>query len=118
MARILTPWNRHWPHTRPNFSILFPIFKIHLARPAPLEKRKKLVSLAEEKHNFWLIEDAPYRPLRYRGQPIRPCLNSARSAPFMLSFSKLIGSGPHLQILYGNVEVLKRNYEDCGRYLS
>lgn len=93
-------------HT-PKFFYLIPDFQNPSGATCSLEKRQKLADLAE-KHGFWLVEDAPYRPLRFRGQeqPSLFSLNPARTL-HMLSFSKLIGPGPRVGILYGPASVLK-----------
>ncbi len=92
---------------RPKFFYLIPDFQNPAGATCSLEKRQALVNLAE-KHGFWLLEDAPYRPLRFRGeaQPSLFELNPQRTL-HMLSFSKLIGPGPRVGILYGQPELLK-----------
>ena len=52
-------------HT-PKFFYVIPDFQNPSGATCSLEKRKKLVELAD-KHGFWLLEDAPYRPLRFKG---------------------------------------------------
>lgn len=93
---------------KPKFFYLIPDFQNPAGATCSLEKREKLVELAE-KHGFWLLEDAPYRPLRYRGkeQPSLFELNPQRTL-HMLAFSKLIGPGPRVGILYGQAELLKK----------
>jgi 2-aminoadipate transaminase len=55
------------------------------------------------------LEDAPYRSLRFRGegQPSLFELNPERTL-HMLSFSKLIGPGPRVGILYGQADLLQK----------
>jgi len=69
-----------------------------------LEKRKQLVALAQE-HNFWIVEDAPYRQLRYWGEDV-PTLRSL--APdrvlHMSSFSKVLSPGLRLGYVVGPSE--------------
>ncbi len=58
-----------------------------------LEKRKHLVSLSE-KFGFWIIEDSPYRQLRYKGDDIASLYSLAPNRVFhMSSYSKLIAPG-------------------------
>ncbi len=92
----------------PKFFYLIPDFQNPSGATCSLEKRQKLVELAD-KYGFWLVEDAPYRPLRFRGQEFPSLfeLNPERVL-HMLSFSKLIGPGPRVGILYGPAEVLKK----------
>jgi len=94
-------------HT-PKFFYIIPDFQNPAGATCSLEKRKKLVELAN-KYGFWLVEDAPYRPLRFKGQeqPSLYELNPDRTL-HMLSFSKLIGPGPRVGILYGQAGVLQK----------
>lgn len=58
-----------------------------------LEKRQRIAKLARE-YEFWIIEDSPYRKLRYRGQSIPSIFELAPDRVFkMSSFSKLICPG-------------------------
>jgi 2-aminoadipate transaminase len=92
----------------PKFFYLIPDFQNPAGATCSLEKRKRLIELAE-KHNFWLVEDAPYRPLRYQGQE-QPALFelSPERTLHMLSFSKLIGPGPRIGILYGQADIVSQ----------
>jgi 2-aminoadipate transaminase len=66
------------------------------------EKRRKLADLAR-KHGFLLLEDAPYRPLRYRGKEEPTLLELAPERTLhMSSFSKLIGPGPRVGFMIGD----------------
>jgi len=58
-----------------------------------LAKRKEIVRLAEE-HGFWIVEDAPYRPLRYKGADV-PSMRSLspNRVMHMSSFTKLLSPG-------------------------
>ncbi len=91
----------------PKFFYLIPDFQNPSGATCSRAKREKLVELAD-KHGFWLLEDAPYRPLRFRGeeQPSLFELNPKRTL-HMLSFSKLIGPGPRVGILYGQTGLLQ-----------
>ena len=94
-------------HT-PKFFYIIPDFQNPSGATCSREKRERLVALAEQ-HGFWLLEDAPYRPLRFRGenQPSLFELNPERTL-HMLSFSKLIGPGPRVGILYGQADLLQK----------
>jgi DNA-binding transcriptional MocR family regulator len=92
----------------PKFFYVIPDFQNPSGATCSREKRQKLVDLAN-RYGFWLVEDAPYRPLRFRGedQPSLFDLDPERTL-HMLSFSKLIGPGPRVGILYGQADLLQK----------
>ncbi len=92
----------------PKFFYTIPDFQNPAGATCSGEKRQKLVDLAD-KHGYYMVEDAPYRPLRFRGkeQPSLFNLNPERTLQ-MLSFSKLIGPGPRLGILYAQADLLQK----------
>ncbi len=64
-------------------------------------KRARIAALAE-RHGFWLLEDAPYRPLRYRGEQLPALAELAPSRTLhMSSFTKQIGPGVRVGYLMG-----------------
>ncbi len=71
-------------------------------------KRKAVAALAEQ-YDFLLVEDAPYRPLRYRGQE-EPSIYSL--APertlFMCSFTKLIAPGVRTGFMIGRPDIIQK----------
>jgi 2-aminoadipate transaminase len=90
----------------PRFFYLIPDFQNPSGSTCSLAKRQKLAALAE-RHGFWLLEDAPYRPLRFRGEALPSLFELAPQRTLqMLSFSKLIGPGVRVGILYGPAELL------------
>jgi len=92
----------------PKFFYVIPDFQNPAGMVYSLEKRQRLVDLAD-KYNFWIVEDAPYRPLRFRGkeQPALFDLNADRVL-HMLSFSKLIGPGPRIGFAIGNADLFQK----------
>ncbi len=68
------------------------------------EKRRRIAALAE-RHDLLIVEDAPYRPLRYRGteEPSLFSLAPGRTI-HMSSFSKLMGPGPRVGYMVGPVK--------------
>jgi DNA-binding transcriptional MocR family regulator len=73
---------------------------------ASLEKRRRLVALAEE-YGFWLAEDSPYRALRYGGQDVPTLWSLATERVlYMSSFSKVLAPGLRLGYAVGSAEVM------------
>jgi 2-aminoadipate transaminase len=77
----------------PAFVYLVPDFQNPAGATLSLEKRQRVVELANE-YGFWVIEDVPYRKLRYRGEDL-PLLREidASRVITMSSFSKLLSPG-------------------------
>jgi DNA-binding transcriptional MocR family regulator len=69
-------------------------------------KRRTLAELAE-RHGFMLLEDAPYRLLRYRGkeEPTLRQLVPERTL-HMTSFTKLIAPGVRVGLMIGDAKLL------------
>ncbi len=67
-----------------------------------------MAALAEQ-YDFQIVEDAPYRPLRYRGQE-EPSIYSL--APertlFMCSFTKLIAPGVRTGFMIGRPDIIQK----------
>ncbi len=75
-----------------------------------LEQRQILADLAH-KYGFLIIEDAPYRELRYEGEPIPTIYSLAPDATVHLgSFSKIMAPGFRLGWMIGPEEVLDKVY--------
>lgn len=75
---------------------------------ASLEKRRRLAELAEE-YGFWLLEDAPYRPLRYRGESLPSLYDLAPGRTLQLSsFTKQISPGVRVGYVVGDGDVIRR----------
>ena len=92
----------------PKFFYVIPDFQNPSGATCSLEKRRRLVALAQ-RHGFWILEDAPYRPLRYRGEE-QPSLHrlDPEHTLHMLSFSKLIGPGARVGMVYGPAALLQK----------
>jgi DNA-binding transcriptional MocR family regulator len=71
-------------------------------------KRKAIVELARH-HGFLIVEDAPYRQLRYRGTeaPTLFSLAPERSV-LMSSFTKLIAPGVRTGFIFGDASLIAR----------
>jgi DNA-binding transcriptional MocR family regulator len=77
----------------PAFLYMVPDFQNPAGATTSLEKRRAIVELAG-RYGFWVIEDVPYRRLRYRGEGV-PLLREVDPARIitMSSFSKLLSPG-------------------------
>lgn len=95
-------------HQVPAFLYLVPDFQNPAGATLSLAKRQAVVALAQ-RYGFWVIEDVPYRKLRYQGEDL-PLLRSidASRVITMSSFSKLLSPG----IRVGSVDRAGR--ADCG----
>jgi 2-aminoadipate transaminase len=82
----------------PAFLYLVPDFQNPAGISTSEAKRRAIVGLAEE-YGFWVIEDIPYRTLRYRGTSL-PLLReiSPKRVVTLSSYSKLIS--PALRVGY------------------
>jgi 2-aminoadipate transaminase len=87
---------------RPKLFYVIPDFQNPAGATCSFEKRRRIVELAEQ-HGFLVLEDAPYRLLRYRGgdEPTLFSLAPARVL-HMGSFTKLIAPGVRVGYLLGD----------------
>jgi 2-aminoadipate transaminase len=93
---------------RPLFFYTIPDFQNPAGATCSGAKRRAVVELAE-KHGFLILEDAPYRPLRYRGQEEPTLFKMAPHRTLhMSSFSKLIGPGPRVGFMMGAAETIAK----------
>jgi 2-aminoadipate transaminase len=85
----------------PKLVYVIPDFQNPAGATCSRAKRTRLAELARQ-HGFLLVEDAPYRPLRYRGAE-EPTLRelAPESTLHMSSFTKLIGPGVRTGFLIG-----------------
>jgi len=91
----------------PAFMYVIPDFQNPAGVTTSAEKRQALVKLAQ-RYGFWLVEDIPYRTLRYTGESIPSLrdLNTERVITIS-SFSKLISPALRVGYLVGPQELVK-----------
>jgi 2-aminoadipate transaminase len=78
---------------RPVLFYLIPDFQNPSGTVLAREKRQRIVNLAQA-YDFWIIEDVPYRKLRYRGEELPSLFDLAPDRVLqMSSYSKLISPG-------------------------
>lgn len=93
---------------RPEFFYTIADFQNPSGATMSLEKREYIAELAQ-RHGFWIVEDAPYRPLRYRGEQLPALRDLAPNQTLqMSSFTKQIGPGVRTGYLIGDAKVLTK----------
>lgn len=92
------------------FLYMVPDFQNPSGETLTLEERKALVSLAEE-YDFLILEDSPYRELRYEGTHIPTIYSLAPHRVILLgSFSKIFAPGFRLGWIIAHPEILDKIY--------
>ena len=91
----------------PTFVYLVPDFQNPAGATLSLEKRRRVVELAN-RYGFWVIEDIPYRKLRYRGEdlPLLRDIDPSRVI-IMSSFSKLLSPGIRVGFMIATAELVR-----------
>ena len=92
----------------PKFFYTVDDFQNPMGVTVSVEKRKKIVELAQ-KYNFMILEDVPYRELRYSGEDL-PTMYSMdpEHVVKMSSFSKTLAPGMRLGYLNGPADFIAR----------
>jgi 2-aminoadipate transaminase len=93
---------------RPKFIYVVPDFQNPSGITLTLEMRKRLVDLAET-YDLLIVEDSPYRQLRFEGKPEPPIisLNSQRVLS-IYTFSKILLPGFRLGWMAGPKELIQK----------
>jgi DNA-binding transcriptional MocR family regulator len=92
----------------PKLFYVIPDFQNPAGATCSTAKRQRIVELARQ-HGFQLLEDAPYRLLRYRGREEPTLFQLAPERTLhMSSFTKLIAPGVRMGFMLGDPEVLKK----------
>jgi 2-aminoadipate transaminase len=91
----------------PAFVYLVPDFQNPAGATLSLEKRQRVVELANQ-YGFWVIEDIPYRKLRYRGEdlPLLREIDPSRVIT-MSSFSKLLSPGIRVGFMIAPADLVR-----------
>ena len=92
----------------PKFFYVIPDFQNPAGATCSGAKRRRLVELAA-RHGFLLVEDAPYRLLRYRGEE-EPTLHqlAPEHTLHMSSFTKLIAPGVRTGFMIGGAAMIAK----------
>jgi 2-aminoadipate transaminase len=93
---------------KPKFIYVVPDFQNPSGITLTLERRKRLVDLAET-YDLLIVEDSPYRQLRFEGKPEPPIisLNSQRVLS-IYTFSKILLPGFRLGWIAGPKELIQK----------
>ena len=92
------------------FCYVIPDFQNPSGETMTLAEREALVALAR-KYDFLIVEDSPYRELRYSGEPVPIIYSLAPERTLHLgSFSKIFAPGFRLGWILGPVELLDQIY--------
>ena len=106
-------------HQKPKFIYVLPNFQNPMGTTLPLERRKKIVELAD-RFGIPIIEDDPYGQLRYDGEPIPSVvvLDGQFQQPestcysgnviYLSTFSKILAPGIRLAWVIAPPEVIRK----------
>ena len=92
------------------FLYMIPDFQNPSGESLTLQERRVLVDLAEE-YDFLIVEDSPYRELRYEGEPVPTMYSLSPDRVIHLgSFSKIFAPGFRLGWAIAHPEILDKVY--------
>ena len=92
------------------FLYMIPDFQNPSGETLSLAERRMLVGLAEQ-YDFLIVEDCPYRELRYEGEPVPTMYSLAPDRVLHLgSFSKIFAPGFRLGWIFGHPDLLDKIY--------
>lgn len=102
----------------PKLAFTVPEFHNPLGTTMPLAHREELLELAET-YDFLIVEDDPYRKLRFEGESVPPVksLDETGQVVFLGTYSKLIAPGLRVGWMVGDEAVIERTLplkEDGG----
>ena len=94
---------------KPKMLYVIPTFQNPTGRTLAAERRKPIAEMAA-KYGFLVVEDDPYRDLRYSGTPLPPIKEYDRSehVVYMGSFSKIISPGLRVGYMIANAEIIAK----------
>ena len=95
---------------RPKFIYVIPDFNNPSGKTMTLEEREEIVRIAREL-DILIVEDSPYRELRYSGEPVKTIRELAPERTLQLgSFSKILAPGFRLGWIIGPEPLLEQIY--------
>jgi DNA-binding transcriptional MocR family regulator len=91
---------------KPKLFYIIPDFQNPTGITTSLDKRETLVALAE-RHGFWIVEDSPYRDLRYWGEEVSAIFSlGSEKVLHLSSFSKVLSPGMRVGYVLGPEHVV------------
>lgn len=93
----------------PKFVYVIPTFQNPTGKTIPADRRKKLAELGS-KYDVIILEDDPYRDLRYSGQELKPIKFYDKTGHTVLanSFSKIFSPGMRLGYVYADKKIIEK----------
>ena len=94
---------------RPKMVYVIPTFQNPTGKTLPADRREKLAELGS-KYDVIILEDDPYRDLRYSGEELRPIKSYDRTGHTVLanSFSKIFSPGSRLGYVYADHKIIEK----------
>ena len=91
----------------PKMVYVIPTFQNRTGKTLPAERRKALAELGS-KYDVIILEDDPYRDLRYSGEPLLPIQSYDRTGHTVMagSFSKIFSPGSRLGYVHATKEII------------
>lgn len=95
----------------PKFVYVIPTFQNPSGRTLTLERRRALAELGT-KYDVIILEDDPYRDIRFEGEALPPIKSFDKSGNTVLanSFSKIFSAGARLGYVHAAPEILSKMY--------
>jgi 2-aminoadipate transaminase len=108
LAASLDRWRREG-RKPPKFIYNVPEFHNPTGLSMPRRRREALLEIAR-RHGIWVIEDSPYRELRYEGaaEPSLLALDDQKGVIHLGTFSKLIAPGLRIGWIAAPIEMIAR----------
>lgn len=93
----------------PKMLYIIPTFQNPTGRTLAADRREPIARMAE-KYGFLVVEDDPYRDLRYTGEPLTPIKEYDHSdhVIYMGSFSKIISPGMRVGFMVAHEEIISK----------
>ena len=103
----------------PKMIYVIPTFQNPSGRTLSLERRKRLAELAKE-YDVLVLEDDPYRDIRYSGVDLPPIRSFDTSGNVILcnSFSKIFSAGSRLGYMVANDDKMMDHLKDAKSALN